>query len=100
MSSFLGPVHTLRMTYDTKHPRPRKRHVLTKHTLTDKERAAAAREHWELHHTTWSPKILGHYNTQSSQTDRTILMTPTKADRMFEYFNNPSEYHENLRNLP
>ena len=63
------------------------RNALTKCTLTDTERAAAARGHWDLHHMTWSPKILGQYNTHNAQVDQTIMITPTKADRMFEYFN-------------
>ena len=70
-----------------------------KRSLTDKERAAAAREHWELYHEEWDPDILGRTNEHHGTMDQTLMMTPTSINNMHEYFDNASKDRENLRNL-
>ena len=47
----------------------KKKYALTKSTLTDKERAAAAREHWELHYMEWAPPTISGYCNHHQQID-------------------------------
>ena len=73
--------------------------------LTDKQRAAAAREHYELHHTTWTPDIEGHHNNHNDNTlpshsmDHTLL-PPVQLEDMIQYIDNLPHDHENLQQLP
>ena len=91
--------HTVRK-YDRRSRQKRKNFPFTKRALTDKERDSATREHWEFHHATWSPEILGHHSTHCDHqtTDLTMIMAPTTAENMFEYFDQISVCHDNLRN--
>jgi hypothetical protein len=82
-----------------KNPRP----------LTDKERRAFAREHYEAHHTNkykpWEtpPPISGHHQPPHThahaQLDSTIPITPPSVQSMLDYFHNQTQNHENLKNL-
>ena len=76
----------------------KKKFGLSKPPLTDKERAQAAREHWELHHEEWSPEILGHHH-QQQQFDHTLPMTPTTIHSMMRYHENMTVIHNNLNSL-
>ena len=83
--------------------------------LTDKQRAAFARDHYERNHgpaassqqippipptppmTPWSPTILGHQNHPTDTLNMTIPITPTKLDDMFDYWEHSNLAQDNLR---
>ena len=82
--------------------------------LTDKQRAAFAREHYECNHgsqhqpptpssspmSPWSPKILGHQNHSVVDTlNMTIPITPTKLQDMFDYWEHQNQVKGNLINF-
>ena len=76
-------------TRSKKKPRP----------LTDKERRAAALEHWELNHD--MPEILGHFDQDHQQhTDLANgTMAPIQMTSLMGYIDYLSLHHENLKNL-
>ena len=81
--------------------------------LTDKQRAAWAREHYEQHHGStaqndvinnninWSPKILGHHRRRDSAISDTdyneTLLAPCNYEEMFAYFEHHSADQQNLK---
>ena len=86
-------------------PKKKKRKV-----LTDKERRAWAREHYEQHHghgadkendstlslSEWPPVILGHHQHQH---DHDTTMTPISANDLLRHIEHRSTDHEILRDL-
>ena len=69
------------------------------HILTDKERKRAAREHWDLHHgfDNDMSEILGH-QADHLPPHPNLTMMPPHFNSLFEYFDNETMYHDNLKN--
>ena len=83
----------------------KKKYALSKPPMTDKERAAAARAHWELHHMEWAPPTISGYcnHHQQQQLDdgnQTLPITPSSAHSMMHYHGNMTTVHRNLEFLP
>ena len=83
----------------------KKKYALTKTSLTDKERAAAAREHWELHYMEWTPPTISgycnqHQQQQSDDGNQTLPITPPSVHSMIHYHDNMTVVHRNLELLP
>ena len=87
---------------------PRKRKRNTRRTkpkpreLTNKERQAAARDHWDLNHGFCQdmPEVLGHMAGPSPGPDHpNQTMAPLHFESLIEYFDNETLHHNNLKNL-
>ena len=89
--------------------------------MTDKERAAWARSHFQQHYGTTTPQqpdspractpvtdsplvwhppaIMGHSRHQPTHLCNQTLLPPCDLEEMFEYMENPAANNENLKNL-
>ena len=83
------------MTHRSKRKRHNKRVKTKRRILTDKERQAADREHWDLNH--GMPEILGHNAEQTTQSNTT--MTPINFQSLLDYHDNETMHHDNLKNF-
>ena len=79
-------------------------------SMTNKQRAAWALAHYQLHHgserptneepsLTWSPpEILGHHQTTINNVNETIMSPPTVRE-LFQFFEDQNSAHDNLHDL-
>ena len=66
--------------------------------MTDKERARAAQEYWDLNYAEWDPEILGHHHHQQQhQCDQTLPMTPPTIHSMMRHLDDSTTIHVNLK---
>ena len=76
--------------------------------LTDKERRAFAREHYEMHHTDKPldfspPPIDGHHHQQhthpESEANQTIPIPPPSIHSMLNYMQNTTQHRANIKKI-
>ena len=63
--------------------------------LTDKQRAAAARAHWDLNHA--MPPVLGHHTSNNDNHDHTLPLTPPSFKSMMEYHQDLTVIRNNIK---